>query len=139
MPRWKYRDAFAESYRALKANKGMTDEAIAQALGKSTHMIASYKRRGDSGSIPPEDVVRKFASLCGVSPFRFMDDPRLAEAFGNDAWAQMPQWQRDLLQMNARVFDGTQLPPEQWLLLMDRLAADARAMAALRESAIRKK
>lgn len=137
MSRYKYRDAFSESYKALRET--MTPEEIADALGKSTHMVTSYMRRGESGSIPPEDVIRKFAALCRVSPFRFMDDPRLAEAIGNEAYAALPQWQRDLLQLSARHMDGSRLSPEQWAVLVDRLGADARAMAALMDSASRKK
>ena len=137
MPRYKYRDAFAESHAALRET--MTKEEIAKALGKSHHMVTSYMRHGDKASIPPEDVVRKLASLCRVSPFRFMDDPRLAEAIGTDHYSTLPQWQRDLLQLNMRTLDGSKLPPEQWMRLMDRLSADARAMEALFESANRKK
>ena len=139
MPRYKYRDAFDDAYWNLREERAWSDADVAAAIGKSPHMLACYRRKGETGSVPPEDVVRAFASLCGVSPFRFMDDPRVADAFGNETWSALPEWQRDLLQRNCRVFDGTTLPPEQWQLLMDRLAADARAMEALFRSASREK
>lgn len=129
MPRWKYRDAFDADYKAFKKASKMKDEAIAEALGKSAHMVASYRRKGDSGSIPPEDVVRKAAVLFGHNdPFRYMDDPRVAEGVGMSVYAEMPQWMKDLLQRQARTMDGSTLSPNQWEMLLDALAAQARAI-----------
>lgn len=139
MPRYKYRDTFDDAYWKPRADRDWSDKDVADAIGKSPHMLACYRRKGEAGSIPPEDVVRTFAALCGVSPFRFMDDPRVADGVGNDAYASLPQWQRDLLQVNARLMDGSHLAPEHWAKLMDRLGSDARAMEALLDSAIRKK
>ena len=139
MPRWNYRDAFDAAYWEVRTRLDLTDSEVAEAMGCSPHTLASYRRKGNGGSIPSEDKIRRFAALCGLSPFTFMDDPRVGESVGLGAWASLPQWQRDLLQRNARLMDGTPLTPEQWALLVDRLGADARAMAALMESAKKKK
>lgn len=129
MPRWKYRDAFDADYKAFKKSSKMGHDSIAEALGKSAHMVASYRRKGEAGSIPPEDVVRKAAALFGHGdPFRYMDDPRVAEGVGLAPYAAMPQWQRDLLQRQARTMDWSPLTPHQWELLMDALAAQARSI-----------
>lgn len=129
MPRWKYRDAFDADYKAFKKSSRLDEKAIAEKLGKSPHMVASYRRKGDSGSIPPEDVIRKAAVLFGhKDPFRYMDDPRVAEGVGMAVYAEMPQWMKDLLQRQARTMDGSTLSPNQWEMLLDALAAQARAI-----------
>lgn len=130
MPRWKYRDAFDADYLVLHKVKGMTHEAIAEGLRRSVHTVASYRRKGEGCVIPPEEVIRRFAAMTGESPFKYMDDPRVAEAVGLEAYAELPQWQKDLLQRNARAMDGAELTPKQWELLMDSLISQARALAA---------
>ena len=138
MPRWKYRDTFDADYLALHKQGGMSHEDIAKALDRSVHTVASYRRKGEGCVIPPEEVLRRFASLTGHSPFRYMDDPRVADAVGLETYAELPQWQKDLLQRNARAMDGAELTPKQWELLMDSLVSQARALAATALAGVKK-
>jgi|GEM_PF-1157652 len=130
MPRWKYRDAFDEDYLALKKRTGWSHEEIAGKLGKSVHMVASYRRKGESGSVAPDDVIWKFAALTGKSPFNYMDNPFLAECIGLEAYATIPQWKRDILQRNLRGLNGSSLPPQVWEMLLDSLLSQAREVEA---------
>jgi len=130
MPRWKYRDAFNADYLAFHKGSDLSHDEIAEKLGKSAHAIATYRRKGESGSIPPEDVIRKFAAMVGKSPFTYMDDPRVGDAVGLENYADMPQWQRDLLQRNLRGIDGSNLSPQVWEMLLDQLLTQARSMEA---------
>ena len=106
MPRWKYRDTFDADYKAFRLLTGWSDQEIATTVDRSPHMVASYRRKGDKGSIPPEEVIRKFAVLFGHNdPFRYMDDP---------TWEMPWAWRPTLTCLSGRrIYSSARL--EHWM------------------------
>ncbi|MBC8570603.1 helix-turn-helix domain-containing protein [Zongyangia hominis] len=111
---------FADTLRALRQNKGMTQAQLARRLGVSSSTVGMYEQ---GRRVPHSEMLGKIASLFGVSVDYLLGEHPISGTMELRDLA--PQVRRLLLQNEGLMFNGTPLSADDVDKLLDALMMGA--------------